>query len=46
MDFCEEHSWMIKGMKRMRLCRSCAKGIENDDLKTAALAILADPLRV
>lgn len=46
LDFCEEHSWMIKGMKRMRLCRSCAKRIENEDLKKAVLAMLADPLRV
>ncbi len=46
LDFCEEHSWMIKGMKRMRLCRSCAKSVENADLKKAILAILADPIRV
>src|ERR1041384_3413517 len=45
-DFCEEHSWMIKGMKRMRLCPSCSKELENEELKKAALAILADPLRV
>jgi predicted metal-binding protein len=32
-DFCEEHSWMIKGMKRMRLCRSCSKEVENKELK-------------
>jgi TIR domain len=46
LDFCEEHSWMIKGMKRMELCSSCARGIENEDLKRAVLAILADPLKV
>lgn len=46
LDFCEEHAWMIKGMKRMRLCRSCTKAVENADLKKAVLAILADPIRV
>lgn len=46
LDYCDEHSWMIKGMKRMRLCPSCARGIENEDLKKAVLAILADPLKV
>jgi hypothetical protein len=46
LDFCEEHSWMVKGMKRMRLCRSCADAIENADLKKAVLAILGDPIRV
>jgi hypothetical protein len=46
LDFCEEHSWMVKGMKRMRLCRNCARSVENVDLKKAVLAILADPIKV
>src|ERR1043166_1865641 len=46
LDYCEVHSWIVKGLKRMRLCRNCATGIENKDLKKAVLAILADPLKV
>jgi hypothetical protein len=46
LDFCDEHLWMMKGMKTMRLCASCTKGVENEGLKKAVLAILADPLRV
>lgn len=46
LDYCDKHSWMIKGMKRMRLCRNCAKSVENVDLKKAVLAILADPITV
>jgi hypothetical protein len=46
MDYCEDHSWMIKGMKKMKLCRDCAKAVENEELKSAVLAILADPLKV
>ena len=46
LDFCEEHEMMIKGMKRMRLCRNCANAVENADLKKAVLAILGDPLKV
>lgn len=46
LDFCDEHLWMMKGMKKMRLCASCTKGVENEGLKKAVLAILADPLRV
>jgi hypothetical protein len=46
LDYCEEHVWMVKGLKKMRLCSSCAKSIENKDLKRSVLAILADPLRV
>jgi hypothetical protein len=46
LDFCEEHSWIIKGMKKMHLCRNCEKAVENIELKTAVLAILADPLIV
>lgn len=46
LDYCDEHAWMIKGMKRMRLCQSCLRQVESEELKKAALAILADPLRV
>ena len=46
LDFCEEHSWMIKGMKRLRLCRNCTRLVGNVDLKKAVLAILADPIKV
>jgi hypothetical protein len=46
LDYCEEHSWMIKGMKKMTLCSACANSIENEDLKRAVFSILADPLRV
>jgi hypothetical protein len=46
LDFCDEHLWMIKGMKKMRLCANCTEGIENEELKDAVLAILANPLKV
>jgi len=46
LDFCEEHRWMIKGMKRMRLCVNCGNAIESADLKKAVLAVLANPIKV
>jgi hypothetical protein len=46
LDFCDEHSWMMKGMKKMRLCANCLEGVGNEDLKKAVLTILADPLKV
>lgn len=46
LDYCEEHAWQIKGLKKMTLCSECTIGIENQDLKKAVLAILADPLKV
>jgi hypothetical protein len=46
LDYCKDHSWMVKGLKKMRLCPSCSEAIENKDLKKAVLAILADPLKV
>lgn len=46
MDFCENRLDMINGLKKMRICPDCLKGIENTNLKGAISAILADDLRV
>jgi hypothetical protein len=40
MDFCEERSVMVKGLKRMRLCASCSKSLKNNELRSAVQAIL------
>jgi hypothetical protein len=40
MDFCEERSVMVKGLKQMRLCASCSKSLKNNELRVAILAIL------
>jgi hypothetical protein len=40
MDFCEERSVMVKGLKQMRLCDSCSKNLKNNELRSAVRAIL------
>ena len=40
MDFCEERSVMVKGLKRMRLCASCSKSLKNNELRSAVQAML------
>jgi len=42
MDFCEERSVMVKGLKQMRLCVSCSKSLKNNELRAAVLAILKE----
>jgi len=46
LDYCEDHSWMVKGLKKMRLCPECAGALENKDLEKAVVAILEDPLKL
>jgi TIR domain len=40
MDFCEERSVMVKGLKRMRLCASCSRSLKNKELRSAVQTIL------
>jgi hypothetical protein len=46
LDFTVEHSLMLKGLKRMRLCAQCLARIKNSELKVAINAILRDEMRV
>jgi hypothetical protein len=46
LDYCVEHSLIIKGLKRMRLCKECLSTIKNVELEAAIKAILADEMRV
>lgn len=44
MDFCENRSDMVKGLKKMRLCPECLANIKNTKFKEAVLAIIADEM--
>jgi len=46
LDFCDDRSVMVKGLKAMRLCPKCSGRLKNNDLKAAVQAILADKMRV
>jgi hypothetical protein len=46
LDFCDDRSVMVKGMKRMRLCADCSTRMKNAELKSVVGAILADEVRV
>jgi hypothetical protein len=46
LDFCDDRSVMVKGLKAMRLCPKCSARIRNAELKRAVLAILTDEIKV
>jgi hypothetical protein len=46
MDFCELRSDMVVGLKQMGLCPQCLSRVENERLKDAIQAILADGMRL
>jgi hypothetical protein len=46
MDFCQNRSEMVEGLKAMRFCSWCESMIENSDLKNALDAMLHDDIRV
>jgi hypothetical protein len=46
MDFCEERSDLIEGLKENKLCTACLEKIENTDLRKAIIAILNDNMQV
>jgi hypothetical protein len=45
LDFCNDRSDMVRGLKAMRLCPRCSSRLKNADLRAAVEAILADEIR-
>jgi hypothetical protein len=46
LDFCNDRSVMVKGLKAMRLCPKCSGRLKSIDLKAAVHAVLADEMRI
>jgi len=46
MDFCENRSDIIEGLKRKQLCKECSGNIKNPRLARAVGALLLDEIRV
>ena len=46
LDYTVEHSLMVEGLTRMRLCKDCLDKIKSPQLMAATKAILADEMRV
>ncbi len=46
MDFCENRSDIVKGLKRMRFCEYCIPMIKNPDLRNALEIMLHDEILV
>ncbi len=46
MDFCEDRTNIVKGLKKMSLCSKCKTQVKNEKLMQAVEAILADELRI
>lgn len=45
LDFCNDRSDMVRGLKAMRLCPKCSSKLKNAELRAAVEAILADEIR-